>query len=113
MSDGQNNYPGDRNFNNSEYFSYGYSAQGRIGTSSSSTNTLSDKLNERTLVACANAKAAGISIYTVALGSGADTGLLRTCASKASYAYAPVNGSDLTNTFEAIGASINKLRIAR
>ncbi len=65
-----------------------------------------------TNVALKNAKAAGIIIYTVALGNGANTTLLSYCASKPSYAYAPVNGSDLTSTFQAIAASINKLRIA-
>ena len=113
MSDGQNNYPGANNVNSSTYFSYGYSAKGRIGSTSSNTNTLISKLDDRTKLACDNAKAAGITVYTVALGVGADTALLAYCASQPGYAYAPVNGSDLTSTFEAIAASINKLRIAQ
>jgi hypothetical protein len=99
--------------NNSNYFSYGYSAAGRIGSTSNDTNTLIGKLDDRTKLACDNAKAAGMTIYTVALGSGADTALLGYCATDSSYAYAPVNGSELTSVFESIAASINKLRISQ
>jgi Flp pilus assembly protein TadG len=113
MSDGENNYPGINNMNHSYYFSYGYSGDGRIGSTSSNTSTLIAALDVRTKLACDNAKAAGIIIYTVALGTGANTSLLGYCASKPTYAYAPVNGSDLTSTFQTIAASINKLRIAQ
>jgi hypothetical protein len=113
MSDGENNYPGANNDNNSNFFSYGYSVKGRIGSTSNNTTTLIGKLDERTKLACDKAKAAKIIIYTVALGVGADTALLAYCASEPSYAYAPVNGSELTTVFESIAASINQLRLSQ
>jgi Flp pilus assembly protein TadG len=113
MSDGQNNYPGANNDNYSDYFSYGYSRKGRIGSTSNNTTTLIGKLDGRTKVACDNAKAAGVIIYTVALGTGADTALLGYCASDSTKAYAPTNGSDLTPVFQAIAASINLLRLSQ
>ncbi len=113
MSDGLNNYPGAANYNKSLYFSYGYSRLGRIGSTSSATSTLIAALDARTRLACDHAKAAGIIIYTVALGADADPDLMAYCASKPSYFYAPANGSDLTPTFQAIAASINKLRISQ
>jgi Flp pilus assembly protein TadG len=113
MSDGENNYPGASNINNSDYFSYAYSAQGRVGSTSSNTSTLITKLDDRTKLACDNAKAKGVIIYTVALGASANKTLMAYCASETSYAYTPTNGADLTPVFQAIAASINKLRIAQ
>lgn len=113
MTDGQNNIPGRDTQNNSVYSSYGYIAKNRIGTTSQSSSTIRTKMDERLLLACTKAKAAGIIIYTVALGSDADADLLKTCATKSSYAYAPTTGAELTPVFQQIAASINKLRIAQ
>ena len=114
MTDGVNNLNGANNFNHSDYTSYGYVIKGRVGSTSNDNNTLTTALNTRTLLACTNAKAAGILIYTIGFGSGAaqSASLLQSCASDPKYYYAPQNSSDLVPVFQAIAQSINSLRIA-
>ena len=114
MTDGQNNLQGISTFNHSDYTSYGYVIKGRVGTTSSNNTTLSTALDTRTALACANAKAQGILVYTIAFGSGASvsTPLLRGCATSPNYFYNPQNSSDLVPVFQQIAQSINSLRIA-
>jgi Flp pilus assembly protein TadG len=114
MTDGENNLGGNNNSNLSEYSSYGYAVSGHLGSPTNNNSTLTSELNARTLKACANAKAQGILIYTIAFGSGATASqnLLRTCASDPKYYYAPQNSSDLVPVFKNIAQSVNSLRIA-
>ena len=114
MTDGVNNLNGANNFNHSDYTSYGFVIKNRVGSNSSDNDTLTTALNTRTLMACTNAKAAGILIYTIGFGSGAaqSASLLQSCASDPKYYYAPQNSSDLVPVFQAIAQSINSLRIA-
>jgi hypothetical protein len=72
-------------------------------------------MNTSTLAACANAKAAGIKIFTIAFrleGNPTTTALLADCASSASQAYAASNGTSLIQAFESIGSEIARLRLA-
>ncbi len=62
--------------------------------------------------ACANAKAAGVVVYTIGFGSDVDANLLRSCATQPSYFYAPQNSSDLDPVFQQIAQSINNLRLS-
>ncbi len=114
MTDGENNLNGVSNLNHSDYGSYGYVIKGRVGSTSSTNTTLTTALNTRTAMACANAKAQGILIYTI--GFGADLGssitLLKNCASDPKYFYQPTSSSDLKPVFLQIAQSINSLRIA-
>ncbi len=114
MTDGENNLNGVSNFNHSDYTSYGYVIKGRVGTTSSNNTTLTTALDTRTALACANAKAQGMLVYTIAFGSGAANSqtLLRNCATSANYFYAPQNSSDLVPVFQQIAQSINSLRIS-
>lgn len=62
---------------------------------------------------CANMKAQGITIYTVAFNA-ADAGVvsrLRTCASSPSYFFNAANTDDLNNAFTRIGQIITPVRI--
>ena len=114
MTDGVNNLNGVSNFDHSDYTSYGYMIKGRVGSTSSNNNTLTTALDTRTSLACDNAKAQGILIYTIGFGAGAtgSTNLLTDCASDPKYAYFPQNSSDLSPVFKKIAQSINSLRIA-
>jgi hypothetical protein len=72
-------------------------------------------MNNKTRAACENAKAAGITVYSIAfrLQNDAKTrALLASCASGAAEAYAASNGAALVQAFEAIAREIAKLRIA-
>ena len=115
MTDGENNLNGVSNFDHSSYSSYGYAIKGRVGTTSSNNTTLTTALNTRTELACDNAKAQGILIYSIALGASASgsAALLQNCASDPTYYYAPQNSSDLVPVFKKIAQSINSLRIAQ
>jgi hypothetical protein len=116
MTDGVNNLGGSElsDLNHSNYSSYGYAIKGRVGSSSSSNATLTTALNTRTLLACTNAKAQGIIIYTIGFGAdaSASAALLTSCASQPSYFYQPQNSSDLQPVFLSIAQSINSLRLA-
>ena len=91
MTDGQNSVTGLNNFDMSDHSAAGYAAKGRLGQATSNNSTLTSLLDDRTLIACTNAKAAGILVYTIAFGSGADVsqGLLKSCASNPKYFFAP------------------------
>jgi Flp pilus assembly protein TadG len=117
MTDGENNLGGTgyNDINYSNYSSYGYAIRARVGVKSSDNNTLTTALNTKTQTACTNAKAAGMTIYTIAFGADASgsVNLLRNCASDPSFFYQPQNSSDLQPVFLEIAESINRLRIAQ
>lgn len=113
MTDGSNDIIGISNMNGSFYSSFGYAVAGRLGTTSSNRNTLIAKMNEKTLLACANAKAAGIQIYTVAFYVTDATALsiLSQCASDPSMALVANSETGLTDAFSEIGNQIKRLRL--
>ncbi|WP_297107411.1 TadE/TadG family type IV pilus assembly protein [uncultured Devosia sp.] len=94
----------------------------RMGNPSNVANaTLVTEMNQRTLDSCANAKAAGISIYTIGLATDTVTqstpqtvrNMLTNCASVASNAKFPASPSELKSTFEDIANDLSALRLAR
>ncbi|MEZ5818972.1 MAG: hypothetical protein R3D44_18030, partial [Hyphomicrobiaceae bacterium] len=114
MTDGANTYSSYSNHNKSWYAAHGYGASGRLGTSYSSSAYVS-KMNQKTTTACANAKAAGVKIYTIAFRLESDPttlSLLEGCASQATMAFRAGDGASLIAVFERIGAEISKLRVA-
>jgi Flp pilus assembly protein TadG len=114
MTDGENNHQAMANHNKSIYHAFGYAAKGRLG-STATTSALINEMNSKTRAACENAKAAGITVYTIAfrLESDANTrALLTSCASSAAEAYRAGDGAALVQAFEAIAREIAKLRIA-
>lgn len=114
MTDGENYYNYQNNQNLSIYASQGYASKGRMGTNYS-FNGYTNHLNAKTLEACSNAKAAGITIYTVAFrleGDATTTALLRSCASGDDYAFVASNGSALIQSFRNIGKEISAVRVA-
>lgn len=115
MTDGVNTYYPKSHFLKSWYSIYGYVDQGHLGTTSTSSSTLTDKMNERTLEACTNIKAAGVIVYTVAFAmanENAGLSLLQSCASGKDRYFAPNTNSDLISAFRAIGKDISELRIS-
>jgi hypothetical protein len=113
MSDGANAYDTYANFNKSMYGAFGYVADGRLGTIASDKATVIGKLNEKTLAACANAKAAGIRIYTVALGvtDAATLDLLSACATEPDVAFRSKGDGDLAIAFTQIANDVATLRV--
>lgn len=115
MTDGQNTYSRySGNHNWTWYGAFGFGSKGRLGTTNSATALL-NQMNAKTQAACTNAKAKGITVYTVAfrLENDANTrALLSACASDSSKAFSASDGTALHNTFQAIGREIAKLRVA-
>lgn len=67
-------------------------------------------IDGRTALACTNAKAAGIQIYTIRVING-DANLLRNCASSPSMYYDVQNASQLSPVFKKIAAEIASVRL--
>lgn len=114
MSDGANQLIATNNNLMSVYSAYHYAKFGRLGTPSVSSTKLESQMNERTLEACTNAKAAGIKIITIAfdIDNKDATNLLKSCASSSAYAYTADNTSELEDRFEEIAKGLQKMRIA-
>ncbi len=68
------------------------------------------QIDARTALACANAKAKGITIYTVKVIDG-NSDLLRGCASDPSYFYDVSRSDQLSATMSNIFKSINRVRL--
>ncbi len=117
MTDGFNTYYPKTNSNllKSWYGAWGYVARSHLGSTSTNQNTLIDKMNERTALACQNVKAAGIIVYTVSFQvEDADTlGMMRACATEPSMAYVSTSQGALLSAFSAIGDEITLLRISQ
>ncbi len=115
MTDGFNTYYPQSNMLKSWYGAWGYVAQGHLGTTSTSQSYLIEKMNDRTKLACENAKAADVTVYTVSFQvSDADTlQMLSDCATDPTMAYISTSQSELLSAFHAIGDDISLLRISR
>jgi Flp pilus assembly protein TadG len=72
----------------------------------------SSSIDARTALACTNAKAANIKIYTVRVIDG-DATLLRNCATKPSMYYNVNQASQLNSVFSSIAQNLANLRIAK
>ncbi len=87
----------------------GDNTQNRFGGNGSSYCAQCDT---RTALACTNAKAAGIRIYTIRVIDG-NADLLRACASDPSMYYDVQSASDLTSVFNAIGGQLANLHLSQ
>jgi Flp pilus assembly protein TadG len=74
--------------------------------------TNSSSIDARTAATCAAVKAAGIKIYTIRVIDG-DANLLRNCASDPSMYYDVQSAAQLTSVFNAIGATLANLHLAK
>lgn len=114
MTDGQNTYSATSNHNKSTYGAFAYGIKNRLGSNYQSAE-YRNQMNIKTQVACSAAKAAGITIYTIAFRLETDpvtTSLLGGCASSSDKALTASNGTALVEAFRQIGRDISSLRIA-
>jgi len=87
----------------------GLNTQNRWSTSQST-------IDARMALACTNAKAAGITIYTIFLDIGGASGnstVLQNCASSASKYFDLTTTGSVASTFAAIGQQITSLRVSQ
>jgi hypothetical protein len=115
MTDGANTYNTNKKFLSSTYSAWGYIAQNHLDTTSNNEDDVVDKMEGRMAQACANAKADGIRIYTIAFQITDQTtlDLLSACASDANKAFKSDNNDALLSAFSAIGDDISLLRISQ
>lgn len=125
MTDGENTVDGysasDMN-SAAGYMAYGYPGttyNGRIFSSAfpapANEAEVLAAMNARTVETCNNAKAAGITIYTVGLNAPNETtkDMLKACASTNDLAYFPTQSSQLVTVFREIAAQLSDLRLAK
>lgn len=134
MTDGENTAYQTNNLNGSYYFSaYGYPYNSknasasygsnieRLGSISSTNAQLVSEMNTRLAQTCTNAKAEGITIYTIGLATSQAQqstqavveAMLTACASDSTKAYFPQTPSTLRAVFAKIAGELAALRIAQ
>ncbi|WP_171015750.1 TadE/TadG family type IV pilus assembly protein [Devosia sp. FKR38] len=93
----------------------------RLGYLGAPNSTLVTDMNTRTSQTCENAKAAGITVYTIGLATNqaqqstqqvVET-MLKNCASTQDRAYFPQTPGELRDVFAAIANDLSALRLAR
>jgi len=115
LTDGENVMYGRSTDLRSDYGAYGYSRDGRLGTTSSSSSTLGRQLDNRLEAACDEAKDLGIRVYTITFQV-SDSGtrdLMRECASHPSLYFDSPSASALEDAFEMIAGDLTNLRLSR
>ena len=114
LTDGENQVWGGWNSHNkSDYTSYNYLANGRLG--STDRNTAAARVNDKIASLCASIKAKGVKIYTITLELGSSTlqNLFRSCASRPSMYYNSPSATELDGVFRAIATDLVNLHISR
>ncbi|MEA2837382.1 MAG: hypothetical protein QOD89_1932 [Bradyrhizobium sp.] len=73
------------------------------------------QIDARQKILCDNAKAAGITVYTVHVNTGGDptSAVLQYCASTPQNFYVITSASQTASVFSSIGTSLTKLRVAK
>ena len=115
LTDGQNVMTGRSTDMRSDYTAYGYSTHGRLGTTSSSSSTLANRLDDRLEAACDEAKDLGIRVYTITfqLNDRDTQDMMRDCASHPSLYFNSPSGNELRDAFEMIAGDLTNLRLSR
>ena len=115
LTDGENVMTGRSNQNYSDYSGYAYSRDGRLGVISTSSNTLSNALDDRTAAACEYAKALGVRVYTITfqVSSTSTRNMMRDCASNPYLYFDSPSEEALRNAFEMIAGDLTNLRLSR
>ena len=121
LTDGDNTNDEYDNPNGSIYTGYGYMWQGRLKNSSnvaldetSSGTNRRDAIDSRQAKACANAKTAGVMIYSIGVGvSSHSKSILQTCATSTDMYYDVTDATQLTSVFNTIAGAIQNLRISK
>ena len=94
----------------------GLNTQDRWYGDGSSLGTSDDaKIDAREALTCANAKAAGITLYMIQVNTGGDptSTLLQNCASTSNKFYLLTSASQIITAFTKIGTDLSQLRVAR
>lgn len=135
MTDGENNvkysdYTAGNPFGTYGWSAWGYRKDKRLLTESTTPkdsaanwSDVQTEVNRRTVLACTNAKAKGIIVYTIGLSAPNSTTIqmLKDCASPSktengvttNYWYFPTDSTQLSDVFEDIAEQLSELRLAQ
>ncbi len=99
----------------SDYTAYGYLYGAASRIVPPTYETYKTHIDDRTLAACTNAKAAGITVYTITFGvmDAATEALYVACASEPPFHYSATTVADLHDAFTEIGGRIMALRLTK
>jgi len=113
LARGANWIVGLKNMNESYYSAWGYGANNRLNSSSHTTPSLTDSMNQKSRDACRGASDKGVLVYTIGFGvSDAHTrSMLQYCASLPSMRYTAETADELRAIFESIGRDLTPVRI--
>ncbi|MBL6432166.1 MAG: hypothetical protein HPM95_17905 [Alphaproteobacteria bacterium] len=92
---------------------YGYGREQRLGKGSTAPGRSANAMDQRTSLACENAKKDSINVYTVAfqINDSNTVNMMRNCASNANMAFDARSNGDLVDAFKRIAEEISKLRL--
>jgi len=117
MTDGVNNVDPAPDFGMlSEFSAYGYLQQWGWNRIADKTYAgFKNYADSRLSLVCQNAKAEGITIYTVAFGITDETtlGILEECATAPPYAYTASTAADLVTAFKNVASALSQLRLSK
>lgn len=114
LTDGSNTLGNNETALGSTYSSFGYLKEGRLGITGGGETATTKKMNERTLAACAAAKADGVEIFTIRLEEpNVATGtMLKECASSSANYFDVPSRSQLEQVFSKIRNHMMLLRMS-
>ena len=119
MTDGMNAWNAMNNHNGSRYSPFGYYANARLGSAPTSQSEARAQIDTKTLATCTNAKAQGITVYTVGFSVASDPidagglDLLKKCASSSDVAYVANDSTQFLAVFDEIARKIGTLRLTQ
>jgi Flp pilus assembly protein TadG len=114
MARGANWIVGLQNMNQSYYSAWGYGVNNRLNSSSHTTPSLQNSMNQKSRDACRGASDKGVLVYTIGFGvSDAHTrSMLQYCATLPSMTYTAETADELKAIFETIARDMTPVRIA-
>ena len=117
LTDGTNTMPMANTFHQSNYTAFNYLVRNNLLTAAQA-HTLAAaeaELDNRTATVCANAKAAGIRIYSILLmdNSTRAVNLMRNCATSPDLYFNSPGAAQLQGVFDAIATDLSNLRVSK
>jgi len=117
LTDGTNTMPTANTWHESNYTAFNYLVRNNLLTAAQthSLGNAETELDNRTATACANAKAAGIRVYTILLmeNSSRAVNLMRNCATSPDLYFNSPSAAQLQGVFNAIATDLSNLRVSK
>lgn len=117
LTDGTNTEPTTSTYHQSDYTAFNYLVRNNLLGSGVTHNTANAEaeLDRRTALVCANAKAAGIRVYSILLmeNSSRAVNLMQGCATSPDLYFNSPSAAELQGVFNAIATDLSNLRVSK